>query len=155
MTNDRVHFLFVGDGHWRRRIEDRIGRSGLSGRFRLSGLVPPEEIPAVMHATDILVHCSLREGLARALPQAMLAGKPVISFDIDGAAEVVTPRTGLLLTPRDVGALAEGIEALAASPERRAQLGSAGRDLCRDMFDWRAMVEKIEALYRKLVTRSQ
>ncbi len=33
---------------------------------------------------DVLVHTSLREGLARALPQALLSGKPAISFDVDG-----------------------------------------------------------------------
>ena len=36
---------------------------------------------------DIVVHASLREGLARVLPQALIAGKPVVSYDVDGAAK--------------------------------------------------------------------
>jgi glycosyltransferase involved in cell wall biosynthesis len=104
-----------------------------------------------MHATDILVHCSLREGLARALPQAMLAGKPVISFDIGGAREVVDSRTGVLLPPRDVEGLRQAIEKLAASPALRDALGAAGRELCRTRFDHIRMVDQIEGLYRRLL----
>ena len=151
IADRRVHFCFVGDGRWRRRIEDDIARRGLSERFHLTGLLPPAMIPGVMHASDIVVHCSLREGLARALPQAMLAGKPVVSFDVDGAAEVVNARTGVLLAPRDSAGLAAAIRALADSELLRARLGAAGKALCREMFDHDRMVQRIEAAYRRLL----
>jgi glycosyltransferase involved in cell wall biosynthesis len=148
--DERIHFCFVGDGRWRTRIEDQIRRKGLSMRFHLTGLLGPERIPAVMQASDIVAHCSLREGLARALPQAMLAGKPVISFDVDGASEVVDHNTGVLLDPRNVPDLAAAIELLASSEELRQSLGQAGREKCLTLFDHRRMVEQIEALYMKL-----
>jgi glycosyltransferase involved in cell wall biosynthesis len=107
-------------------------------------------IPGVMHATDILVHCSLREGLARALPQGMLAGKAVISFDVDGAREVVDASTGVLLTPRDVAGLAAGIDHMAADGELRRSLGQAGRERCLTMFDHNLMVRRICEVYEKL-----
>jgi len=151
IADQRVHFCFVGDGHWRRRIEADIARRGLTGRLHLTGLVGPDQIPAVLHASDALVHCSLREGLARAIPQAMLAGKPVVSFDVDGAREVVTPRTGVLLAPADVAGLTLAIRTLAESAPLRDELGQAGRQLCRQMFDHRRMVEQIEALYQRLL----
>ena len=151
LHDDRVQFCFVGDGHWRKRVEGWIGRSGLAGRFRLTGLLPPEQIPAVMHATDILVHCSLREGLARTLPQAMLAGKPVISFDVNGAREVVDAKTGILLPPRDIDGLALAVDALAASEQLRDELGAAGRERCRHRFDHNRMVEQIERVYQRVL----
>ena len=151
ITDRRVHFCFVGDGRWRRRIESDIARRGFADRFSITGLLPPEQIPAVMHASDIVVHCSLREGLARTLPQAMLAGRPVISFDIDGAAEAVNDSTGVLLAPGDVEGLAAAIEKLAGSPDLRAALGAAGREKCRKMFDHTSMVDRIEELYDKLL----
>ena len=151
IADPRVHFCFVGDGLLREQIEAEIPRRGLGGRFYLTGLLPPEQMPAVMHASDIIVHCSLREGLARTLPQAMLAGKPVVSFDIDGAREVVDQQTGVLLQPKDVRGLKVAIEALAASPDIRARLGSAGRKRCREMFDHNRMVEQIEGLYRRFL----
>ncbi|RPI63890.1 MAG: glycosyltransferase family 1 protein [Planctomycetaceae bacterium] len=150
----RVHFCFVGDGNLRAKIEADITAAGLSERFHLTGLLPPEQIPAVMAATDILVHCSLREGLARTLPQAMLAGKPVISYDVDGAGEVVTGRTGALLSPREIAGLRDAIIRLAGDADLRQTLGSAARELCRERFDHNRMVEQIEAVYKRLVGQS-
>lgn len=151
----RVHFCFVGDGSWRGRIEADVARRGLTDRFHLTGLLPPERIPAVMHAADILVHCSLREGLARTLPQAMLAATPVISFDVDGAREVVDEATGVLLPPKDVDGLVAGIENLAADADLRAALGAAGREKCREMFSHNHMVDRIEQLYLGLIGGSE
>ena len=146
-----VCFCLVGDGAWRRRIEAQIARLDLAQRFRLTGLLDGEQIPAAMHASDIVVHCSLREGLARTLPQAMLAGKPVVSFDVDGAAEVVDSETGVLLEPRDVAGLQLAIETLASSKALRKRLGGAGCRRCRERFDQRRVVEQIEGLYERLM----
>ena len=151
ITDPRVRFCFAGDGRWRDRIASEIKRRGLADRFTLTGLIPPEQIPAVMAASDIVVHCSLREGLARTLPQAMLAGRPVISFDIDGVAEVVDDSTGILLAPGDVDGLTAAIEKLSNSPDLRVALGAAGREKCREMFSHNRMVDRIEELYLRLM----
>jgi len=150
INDPRLHFCFVGDGRLRARIERQVVRLGLGGRVALTGLLAPEEMPAVMHASDFVVHCSLREGLARAIPQAMLAARPVVSFDVDGANEVVDPQTGILLPPRNVAGLAGAITTLAGSPELRHRLGQAAQQRCRTMFDARFMVERIEHLYKHL-----
>jgi len=150
IADERVHFCFVGDGGLRGELEARIGRLGLSERFHLTGLLPPEQIPAVMHASDVVVHCSLREGLARAIPQAMLAGRPVISFDVDGAREVVDSETGILLPAKDTSGLQLAIETLASSQDLRTRLGAAGRRRCRQRFDHKLMVDRIEQLYERI-----
>ena len=150
-----IHFCLVGDGSLRATIERQIIAAGLAERFHLTGLLAPTDIPAVMHASDILVHCSLREGLARTLPQAMLAGKPVVTYDVDGAREVVIDgRTGLLLPPKDVTGLASAIRQLAGSPDRRERLGKAGRGLARDKFAAKTMVDQIQQLYLQLAEMS-
>ena len=153
IADERVHFCFVGDGRLRKRIEAQIGSAGLAGRFRLTGLIDPDQVPAALHASDIVVHASLREGLARVLPQALLAGKPVVSFDVDGAREVVDSETGVLLAPGDVEGLRLAIETLASSRALREKLGQAGRRRCRERFDHRRMVERIEAVYERIVGR--
>lgn len=150
IRDPRIIFCLVGDGHWRGRIERAIRRRGLASRFRLTGLLPPSQIPTVMHATDVLIHCSLREGLARTLPQGMLTGKPVISFDIDGAREVVDASTGILLPPKDTAGLVEGIAVLADHPQLRDELGAAGRQRCKTKFDWRTMVNQIQKVYQRI-----
>ena len=151
IEDERVHFCFVGDGRWRAKIEGWIRAAGLEKRFHLTGLLPPERMPDVMHASDIVVHASLREGLARTIPQAMLAGKPVISFDVDGASEVVDDHTGILLPPRDVDGLQLAIETLALNPPLRHQLGQTAQSRCRERFDHHRMVDRIEAAYKRLL----
>lgn len=153
IDDPRVVFVLVGDGPWMTDLTAEIHTRDLDSRFRLTGLIDPEQIPAALHACDILVHCSLREGLARAIPQGMLAGKPVISFDVDGAREVVDQDTGILLEPKDTVGLIAAIETLADCAPLRDRLGQTGRERCRQMFDHRRMVDQIEQLYRRLPAR--
>jgi len=145
----KVIWLFVGDGYLRKEVEQHIARAGLSERFRLTGLVPPERVGPILHASDILAHCSLREGLARALPQALLCGKPAISFDVDGAGEVViSNQTGFLIPPQDVAALTAAQKELIENEPLRRQMGEAGKQLCQQEFDSRVMADRIERVYR-------
>ncbi len=118
--NPQLRFLLVGDGILGRQLRDDIAARGLAPYFQFTGLVAPERIPAYLAAMDIVAHASLREGLARVLPQALIVGRSVISYDIDGAREVVIPgETGELLPPGDVAGLAEAIVRLAADPALR------------------------------------
>jgi len=147
-----VIWLFVGDGKLRSQLENQIAAANLQDRFRLIGLVPPVRVGELLGASDILVHCSLREGLARALPQALLCAKPVVSFDVDGAAEVVVNnKTGFLIAPEDISALTAAQEKLITDTDLRVKLGQTGRDLCRQQFDHNLMVDRIEALYKSLL----
>lgn len=148
----QLRFLFVGDGVWREKYDREIASAGLGENFIFTGLVPPARIPALVGAMDILVHCSLREGLARALPQALLAAKPAVSFDIDGAREVVVDNvTGFLLPPRDVPGLIRALQALIVDPALRQRLGQAGRARCEQTFRHEVMTAQIRALYERLL----
>ncbi len=147
-----LHLALVGDGILRARLQRMARRRGIEKRLHFAGLVRPDEVPAYIHAADILVHASYREGLARVLPQAMLAGRPAVSYDIDGACEVVhTGRTGILVAPGDWTGLARAIETLVADKTLRQQLGRCGRDLCRHQFDHNHMVQEIEKVYNRVL----
>src|SRR5690606_9389848 len=76
--------LWVGDGWWRERLMARVKQLGLEGRVIATGLVPPEQVPRYLAAMDVLAHPSYREGLPRTAPQALLAGVPVVVYDVDG-----------------------------------------------------------------------
>ena len=101
---------------------------------------------------DMLVHTSLREGLARALPQALLAGRPVISYDIDGAREVVIPgKTGILLPPQSVKELSASVIQLAQDASLRTKLARAGQRLCEQRFHYQSMAQQLRRLYLDLL----
>lgn len=150
----QVRLLFVGDGILRERFESEIRGTVLEGKVRFTGLVPPSRVPAMISAMDALVHASLREGLARALPQTLLAGKPVVSFDIDGAREVCrSGETGFLVPACDTAALMQAMERLVADPALCEQLGRAGRALCEPRFRHESMTAQLRDIYGTLLRR--
>jgi glycosyltransferase involved in cell wall biosynthesis len=119
------------------------------------GLVSPDKIPPLLGASDIVVHASLREGLARVLPQALIAGRPVIAYDIDGAREVAIPGvTGFLLPPKSVEPMVEAIVALAGNPALRGRLGGEGRRRYAEVFDHHHMTRRIRKLYQEVFERN-
>lgn len=148
----RVKFVFVGDGVWRERLEKRAKTLGLGDWVRFVGLVPPAEIPHWIGLMDVVVHLSRREGLPRALPQALAAGKPVVAYGCDGAPEVCRPgETGFLVVPGDRAGLVEAMVRLLQDASLREQLGRRGREWVRAHFDERLMVDRLHELYVRLL----
>jgi len=143
-------WLFVGDGNLSAQLKEQACRLGLSERIKFAGLLPPREIPLAIQSSDILVHCSLREGLARALPQGMLCGKPAISFDVDGAREVVNENTGRLIEPKNVEELIKACAELIEDKGLRERLGRQARQSVKKKFAPDTMVDTIEDVYRRL-----
>lgn len=147
-----VRFLFVGDGILRSKFEDELKARGLRDHFVFAGLVPPEQVPELIHAMDIVVHTSVWEGLARVLPQGLIAGKPVVSFDIDGAKEVITSNeTGFLVAPRSIPQLSAALCELADDPALRVRLGQTGRALFTDRFRHQTMTKSIREVYSSVL----
>ena len=149
-----VVFLLVGDGILRESLTERIESLGLRQHFVFTGLVSPGDVPSLIGAMDVLVHTSLREGLARALPQALIAGKPAVSYDVDGAREVViSGQTGYLIPPRDTGRLADCLQKLVQNPAQRRQMGRAGQLRFTDQFRHQTMTRQIRELYERLLQK--
>jgi len=151
-----VKFLLLGDGILYDRHVARIAELNLTPHFVFTGLIPTNQVGDYMHAMDLVVHTSVWEGLARVLPQALIAGKPVVSFDIDGAPEVcVNGETGLLVPPRSVEELASAVIQLCLDRELRQRLGSAGRHRFTDLFRHETMTQLIRDVYEQALSNSK
>jgi glycosyltransferase involved in cell wall biosynthesis len=149
-----VRFFLIGDGLLYEHLHRRAREAGILDNFVFAGLVPRERIPEMISAMDVVVHTSLREGLARVLPQALAMGKPCVSFDIDGAPEVVKPNeTGYLVRPGDAQGLADAVTRLIDDPRLRARMGAAGRKLVDPAFRAETMVQQIAGIYQDLASR--
>jgi glycosyltransferase involved in cell wall biosynthesis len=147
-----LRFVWVGDGILRQGFEQRMAAMGLRDRFILTGLVPPARIPELANAMDILVHPSRREGLARALVQGQLAGKPVVTYDVDGNREGLIPgQTGFLIPAFDQGRFIESLMTLLKDESRRQSMGQAGRAFAMKRFAAQTMVDALEQVYAEAV----
>jgi len=147
----RIKFLLIGDGHWRERFESQARVLGLGRHFVFTGLVAPEAVPPLVGIMDFLIHLSRREGLARALPQALAAARPVVAYDCDGANEVcLENETGFLVPPGDLQGLSRRMLQLAEEPFLRRRLAQAGRIFVQSRFDVQSMVDALHQLYLRL-----
>lgn len=143
-----IRLLWVGDGWLRGELEARIGSMGLHGRVVLTGLVPPDRIPPLLAAMDVLIHASYREGLPRCVVQAMAMGVPVVASDVDGTCEVVIDQeTGRLFVAGDPRVLRESVAWMLADPARRRAVAQAGRARVVPAFSAERMVADLEVVY--------
>lgn len=151
-SNPAVRFVWVGGGTWRERLEREAERLNVRHAIRFTGLVPPGRIPELLNACDAVLHPSYREGLARVLPQGLIVGRPVISYDIDGAREVtITGETGALVPFRDLESLRRAVLELAGDGALRERLGQEGRRRFAERFRHERMTEQLRSLYVRLL----
>jgi glycosyltransferase involved in cell wall biosynthesis len=158
--NPRWKLLWVGDGWWRQRLLDRAqglglqvaeldkGRQGESAQVVVTGLVPPERIPGLMRAMDVLAHPSYREGLPRTVPQALLCDVCPVAYDVDGTGEVCRDgETGRLVKAGDIAGLKAALEWCASKPAERNAMAHRGRALCAEAYSAERMVADLEKVY--------
>lgn len=151
-ANPTWKLLWVGDGWWRERLLSRVKAMGLEGRVITTGLVPPEQVPGMMRAMDVLAHPSAREGLPRTVPQALLCGIVPVAYDVDGTGEIcIDGKTGRLIPFGDVEWLRRAIGELAANPALRARLAAAGKAIAERDFSAEGMVTELERVYGRAI----
>jgi glycosyltransferase involved in cell wall biosynthesis len=143
--------IFGGGDAYRLELE-ALGRElGLGERLILAG--HREDLPAVLSALDVLVHCSVEpEPFGRVMIEGMAASLPVVAYEAGGASEIVRPgETGLLVQPGETRALAEGVMALLAAPDRARELGQAGRQRAERVYDVGPLTRRIESILEAAV----
>lgn len=147
-----AHFLLVGGGILRESLEAQARELGILDRVHFAGLVRPEQVPALIQAMDVVVHTSLREGIARVIPQAGAVGKPVVTFAMDGAPEVIRDGvSGYLAPPQDTTMLAQRVIELLGSESDRLRMGREGQRFAKENYSADLMVDRINAVYERLI----
>jgi len=152
--------VLAGEGVLRPALEAEVARLAIGERVRFLGLVPPGRMPGLLWAADAVVHAGLREGLARVLPQAGLSGRPVVTYDVGGAREVVCDGENGFLVPAPVPGeavesaarrLAEPMRRLAADPSAARAMGRRWPEQVLRRFDCREATYEIMQIYKQVL----
>jgi glycosyltransferase involved in cell wall biosynthesis len=132
---------------------DRSELSALAAGPGIAWLGPVEDVRAVWRRAAIaLLPSTYGEGVPKTLLEAAACARPIVATDMPGCREAVRPgETGFLVPPRDVGALAEALAALAGDPARRQAMGRAGRALVEREFGEEGVARQTLALYRAVL----
>jgi len=114
---------------------------------------PEEEKPNLLAACDIFVLPSGQESFGIAFLEAWACGKPVVGARIGAIPSVIDEgRDGLLAAYQDASDLARAIVELLANPQRRAQMGGAGRRKVLGNYTWEIVTDRLRSVYVKVVS---
>lgn len=147
--------LVVGDGPDREDLQCQAERLGITDNVLWLGQQNAEEVFRLFSVMDVVAVPSIFEGFGLVAAEAMAAGRPVVASAVDGLAEVVADgRTGALVPPGDIGALAAALVQLLKDPELARTYGKSGLKRCRDLFGLARFRDTTLAAYRCLLPKS-
>ena len=144
--------MIVGDGPLQSEIAADIARRELGSQVTMRPAVPHDEMIALMRRAQIVVMASTHEGFPLTPAEAMALGIPVIATRVGGLPELIEDGVeGLLVPPKDPGALADAIERLLGDPHLRSRFGDKGKARITASFSDRAVAAQLTNRYRRAI----
>ena len=144
---ENMHLIIAGE------VRDKNIRPYIGKYPHVHFLGYREDATALMGACDVTIMPSTeREGLPKAVLEAMAQGVPPIVTEVGGLPELVEDGiSGRLIPPKDAASIAQAIRELAANREQRKQMGLAAAERIRGPFHISHTVEKTLALYHRML----
>lgn len=154
-----LHYLLVGGGRDRARLEALARSLGVGDRVVFAGMLTDAEIAEAYATATVYIGPSRLdrginvEGFGISFIEAMASGTPSVAGDSGGVRSAVTDgETGFVVPPEDVKAIAAALRTLLADPARREAMGRAGRAAVESHYNWarvgretRAFAEQVAA----------
>jgi len=148
----RPRCVLLGWGDDKENLRALATSLGVAERVIFAG--PTRDVIRYLHAADVFVFPSLREGLGNALLEAMACGLPVVASDVAVLHEVAGEEEAVFVPPADSAALAAALGGLLADAGRRDALGRAARRRAEEAFTLEGMILKYQALYDELLAEA-
>jgi rhamnosyl/mannosyltransferase len=147
--------LLGGTGPLTPQYRQLIDELDLGDRVRLLGRVPDQALPAHYRAAEVFCMPSVEPSEAFGLVQieAMACGRPVVGCELHNGATYVNQHgtTGLVVPPRDPGALARALDTLLADQALAKRMGEAGRQRACTEFSLEKMWSGTLQVYREVL----
>jgi len=134
-----------------------LARVGVSDDgIDIAGFLSQEDLTSELLAAQAMAAPSLGgESFGMVLTRAFACATPVVASDIGGYREVIEPGTGVLVPPRDPGALADALVALLEDEERRRAIGIAARELAIERYSWDRIARRLVEIYEHVTGRAR
>ncbi len=135
-----------GEESFETRMEELVDDLALTDVVRFTGF--REDVPRLLSALDIFAFPSHEESFGLALVEAMAMRVPAVASSSAGVLDIVLDRqTGILVSPKDYNALADGIGRLASDPDSRIRYAAAGRERVERYFSIQYLTQNLEDYY--------
>ena len=112
-----------------------------------------DDLPALIGQSNVVAVPSRHEGLMRGMIEAMSCGRPVVSFDVCSAREMLMEKSdgaGQVVEQGDYAGMAQALTRYALDSDAQAAAGKAGSKAASELFDADQVVERYEQVYRQL-----
>ncbi len=145
-----IELVIVGKPMKNGYTEGLIEGLGIGDCVGYTGKIDTQELVRQYSLATMVVVPSVYEGFGLPAAEAMACGTPVISTTAGALPEIVGD-AGILVPPASTEALVKAITALLDAPDRRKQLGEAGKRRVQQMFNWRNTAKETAELYAEAI----
>lgn len=155
LTTVPYRLVVAGDGYFAPQLRALAGRLSLAGRVDFVGWQSREAMDELYTASDVVVVPSVwPEPFGMIGPEAMAHGRPVVAFDVGGISDWLEDgRTGFLVAPTRVRALADRIETLLGDPALGREMGAAGRERVVRLYGHERHAAELTELLEAVIDR--
>ena len=135
-----------------RSLRDLASGLDLDGKLVWAGFI--DDVPAIMHSFDIMIHPTSKEGSGRVVMEAMAAGKPVVGVRSGGVQELIQDdMTGYLVPPHNANALSEAANRMLNQPSLRKQMGAQAQTYAQKHFSHDRTAAAVQKLYTRVMAQ--
>lgn len=143
-----VKFIFIGDGRLREMLRTRVEQMQVQANAIFTGFQPREKIIKYLAAASVV--CIPMSGFV--IYEAAASKKPIVAFDVEWHAEFVKhKKTGLLVSNRDVGALANALCSVLKDPLLAVNMGENAHRQLITQFDRQHIAQQEIDVYESLL----
>ena len=143
-------FILIGDGPMLPLIKKIVRKSGLDDHVKFTGFMGAKLVSHVLSKATAFVFPSLKEGMPKAVLEAMACGLPIVASNISGIDEFVKDEyNGLLVPPRNPQALAETIVNVINDKRLATKLGVNARKTVETNHNWNTILNVLDSIYEE------
>jgi L-malate glycosyltransferase len=142
-----VLLLIAGKGTLEGELNRKIEILELQDNVNMLGI--RDDIPRLLAASDIYVSSSHWEGMPISILEAMSAGLPVVATNVGDVPHIINDTNGVIVEPKQPGALAEAIQSLLNDPGTRTAMGASGRNYVAEHNSTDGWFDRLLKIYRE------
>lgn len=146
---NNLKLLLIGEGELLEECKTLAKNLGIDNKS-IYFLGYQKDIPRYLSISDLFIFTSLREGLPRVIVEASLLKVPVVTFEVEGATEVLENEiSGFIVPQSNLEELISKTEQLILHPAVRASFGKSSYEHVIQLWDMRIMAQKLQEIYNR------
>jgi len=144
----KIKFLIIGEGYLKKELKAKADKLNINKNIMFTGF--RNDLPEILSMLDIYISTSLWEGFSVVIIEAMATKKPIIATAVSGAPQALENDSGILIPPKDPGAIEKNIIKLIKNKKLRDELASNALNRAITLYSKEVMDKNYIKIYKKV-----